>query len=162
MAGGQTLTPYDNADISNQISLKKFSPLLRKLGKYILEHEESKTIAQAIRDLNLKEASVWNVISQQRKKGNDFTAFIDQEAKQLLHNNKVAVYRSLLEGAVSRTSTSHNDRKLFAQLVGDAKDDVRISGSITLAIGVNVSSVIPQDDRDKGVIDVEPVIPVGK
>ena len=161
MAGGNAVTEFDNADLNNQISLKKFSPLLRKIGKYILENDEPKTIAQAVRDLNLNEMSVWNTITRNRKKGNDFTMFVDQEAKMLLHTNKVAVYRSLLSGAVSSTSTSHNDRKLFMQVTGDLKETVNV-GQITLAIGVNITNVSPQDDRAKGVIDVEPVIPVGK
>jgi len=161
MAGGRAVTEYDSADISNQISLKQFSPLLRKVGKHILESDTPKTIAQAIRDLNLNEASVWNIISQNRKKGNDFTAFIDQEAKSLLHVNKIAVYRSVLDQAVSQTSTSHNQQKLFTQLVGDTKESPNINiGALT--IGVNISSLPILDDREKGVIDVEPFIPKGK
>ena len=159
MAGGKTVSEYNTADISNHISLKQFSPLLRKVGKYILESDEPRTIAQAIRDLHLNETSVWNTISRNRKNGNDFTAFIDQEAKSLLHTNKMAVYRSVLEGAVSRSSTSHNDRKLFMQVVGDLKESTNFNVN-NLTIGVNIQGVLPQDnDRSKGVIDVEPVIP---
>ncbi len=159
MAGGQALTEYDTADVGNQISLKKFSPLLRKIGKYILESDEPKTIAQAIRDLKLNDASVWNTISRNRKKGNDFTEFVDQEAKLLLHTNKIAVYRSLVAGAVERSSTSHNDRKLFLQVAGDLKETTSLNIN-NLTIGVNIQGVKPQDnDRSKGVIDTQPIIP---
>jgi hypothetical protein len=127
----------------------------------MLESDEPKTIAQAIRDLNLKETSVWNIISQNRKKGNDFTAFIDQEAKSLLHANKIAVYRSVLDQAVSRTSTSHNQQKLFTLLVGDTKESTSINIG-TLTVGVNVSALPVETSRDKGVIDAEPYVPKGK
>lgn len=166
MAGGTAVKEYqtesDVVNISNQILLKHFPPKLRKLAKHLLESEQPMTVSDACRELKLNRASIGTLIYKSKQKGNDFVEFINEQSKMLLHTNRIGVYKATIRGAVSETSTSHNDRKLFAQLVGDAKDDTKINASITLAIGVNVSSVIPQDDRDKGVIDVEPVIPVGK
>ena len=160
MAGGQAITEYDNADVSNQISLKKFSPMLRKLAKHLIESDQPMTISDACRELKLNIDSVNNTITRARKKGNDFTKFIQEQSTMFLHNNRMGVYKSLVFGAVGPSSTAYQDRKTFLQVVGDLKESTQINTSITLAIGMNVTMVTPADqDREKGVIDTEPVIP---
>lgn len=162
MAGGQALTESEIMDITNFISLKQFPPKLRKLARFLLESDTPVTICEACKALELNIDSIYTMIARCRRKGNDFNEFINEQSQMLLQSNRVGVYQAVIQGAVSRSSTSHNQQKLFAQLVGDAKDDMRINTQITLAIGVNVSSVIPQDDRDKGCIDTDPIIPDGK
>lgn len=162
MAGGKAVTEYDKVDISNYIDLKRFAPKLRKLGKHLLKSDQPVTIKAACDRLKLNYESICTLIWKEKQKGNDFHKFIKNCSESILEANRIAVYDACIRGAVSETSTSHNDRKTYFQLTGDLKEDARINAQITLAIGVNVSSVIPQDDRDKGTIDVEPVIPVGK
>ena len=167
MAGGQVVTPFENesdvVDISNHILLKQFPPKLRKLAKYLLESEEPMTVSDACRDLNLNRASIGTLIYKAKQKGNDFIEFINEQSKMLLHSNRIGVYKAVVLGSVAQTSTAHQHQKLFSQLVGDTREDVRINSSITLAIGMNVTMVQPADqDREKGVIDTEPVIPSGR
>ena len=145
--------------LENVISLKKFPPELRKLGKYLLESPKPVTLTQACQELGLSVDSVYVSIHRAKKKGNDFQDFINQEANNILHKNKANVLRALVDGAVSE---SHNDRKLYFQLTGDLKETTNINVG-TLAIGINITGVTPQDqDRTAGTIDVEPVIPKGK
>ena len=159
MAGGQALTEREIMDITNFISLKQFPPKLRKLAKFLLESDTPLTICEACKVLKLNLDSIYTMIARCRRKGNDFNEFINEQSQMLLQSNRIGVYQAVVQGAVSGSSTSHNQQKLFSQLVGDAKEEVRISG-ITLAIGMNVTMVQPADqDREKGVIDVEPVIP---
>ncbi|OGE19522.1 MAG: hypothetical protein A3J42_09970 [Candidatus Dadabacteria bacterium RIFCSPHIGHO2_12_FULL_53_21] len=163
MAGGQALTEGEIMDITNFISLKQFPPKLRKLAKFLLESDTPLTICEACKVLKLNLDSIYTMIARCRRKGNDFNEFINEQSKMLLQSNRIGVYQAVVQGAVSRSSTAHNQQKLFAQLVGDAKDDVRINTSITLAIGMNVTMVTPADqDRDKGCIDVEPIIPLNR
>jgi len=163
MAGGTLVTEYDSVDTSNQISLKQFPPKLRKLAKKLLESDSPMTVSDACTELKLNIDSIYSMITRCRRNGNDFTQFIQEQSQALLHTNRIGVYRSVINQAVSSISTAHNQQKLFSQLVGDVKDDVRINGQITLAIGINTSAISPQDqDRNKGIIDVEPMVPRGK
>lgn len=161
MAGGKTITPYDQVDTSNYIDLSRFAPKLRKLGKYLLETDQPKTIKTACDELNLNYTSICTLIWKEKGKGNDFHQFIKDCAQSLLESNRVAVYSAMIKGAVSHSSTAHNDRKLFLQVGGDLKETEPININ-HLTIGVNVAGVLPQDSRPKGVIDVEPFIPKGK
>jgi regulatory protein YycI of two-component signal transduction system YycFG len=106
--------------------------------------------------------SVNSTIYRAKKNGNDFQKFIDEQAKMILHQNKVAVYKAVVDGAVSGSSTAHNNQKLYAQLTGDVKDSGATTTHITLAIGINSHPNIQFGDEERGVIDVEPVIPRGK
>jgi hypothetical protein len=162
MAGGRALTETEIMDITNFISLKQFPPKLRKLATFLLESDTPVTICEACKALKLNLDSIYTMIARCRRKGNDFNEFINEQSQMLLKSNRIGVYQAVIQQAVAGTSTSHNQQKLFASLVGDAKDDMRINTSITLAIGINVTGVTPQDDRAAGQIDCEPVIPVGK
>lgn len=148
--------------INETVSLKKFPPMLRKLAKYILENNTPTTLSCAARALNMNIYSVNSTIYRAKKNGNDFQKFIDEQAKMILHQNKVAVYKAVVDGAVSGSSTAHNNQKLFAQLTGDLKDSGATTTHITLAIGINSHPNIQFGDEERGVIDVEPVIPRGK
>lgn len=162
MAGGRAVTEYDSADVSNFIDLKQFPPVLRKLGKHLLESSDPITVSDACEKLKLNINSIYATISRCKKNGNDFMEFIDQQAKSILHVNKVAVLSSVVEGAVSRSSTSHNQQKLYFQLTGDLREsDININIG-TLTVGVNVAALPVSDNRDKGIIDIEPFIPKGK
>ena len=161
MAGGTALSESEIADVSNCISLKQFPPKLRKLGKFLLESDVPMTITDACKVLKLNMDSIYSMIGRCRRNGNDFSEFINEQSQMLLRNNRIGVYQAVIRGAVSNSSTSHNNQKLFSQLVGDAKEDVKISVG-TLAIGINITGIAPQDqDRTAGTIDVEPVIPKG-
>ena len=145
--------------IENTVNLKRFPPVLRKLGKYLLQSEKPVTMSGACQELGLNVDSVYVIINRCKKKGNDFQEYLNQQSTFLLHHNKVNVLRALVDGAVS---DSHMDRKLYFQLTGDLKETTNINVG-TLAIGINITGVNPQDnDRAAGVIDVEPVIPKGK
>lgn len=144
--------------LENVISLKKFPPILRDLGKYMLESPTPVTYTKACEDLNLNRDSIYTTINRVKRKGLDFQAFIDQESQSILHRSKMGVFRALVNGAVS---DSHNDRKLYFQLTGDLKETTNINVNV-LTVGVNVSALPVQDQRDRGVIDVEPFIPKGK
>lgn len=141
----------------NVISLKGFPPVLKRLGKHILESDKPLSIAQASDDLGLSLQAVYQYIWRSRKKGKDFNKFIQSVSQDYLHANKIGVVRALLDGAVS---DSHADRKLYFQLTGDLKENTVNTGSITLNIGINTAPVSSSETvQDKGVIDVEPVIP---
>ncbi len=150
MAGGKELVESDVVDISNYISLKQFPPKLRKLGKYLLQSDQPVTIMDACKAIDVKYDSIRSMIYKSKQNGNDFNRFIAEQADMILHAGKAEVYKALQKGAVSETSTSHNDRKTYFQLTGDLKENANINTSITLAIGINVNGVIPQDDREKG------------
>jgi len=66
---------------------------------------------------------------------------------------------SLTSIPYTAVSDSHADRKLYYQLTGDLKETTSTT-NITLAIGINSS---PHYDAptasEKGVLDVEPVVP---
>lgn len=151
-------TDNDLVSLENTISLKGFPPKLRKLAKFLLKNDVPCTISDACRELGLNRESIGVLIWRSKQKGNDFNRFIDEQSKMILHVGKAEVYKALQQGAVSQSSTSHNDRKTYLQLTGDLKESANLNiGSLT--IGVNINNVQPQDNRDKGVIDVEPVIP---
>lgn len=142
------------SNMSSQI--QDFPPRLQKIAKFILNSEQILTVDDAIRELNLNKKSIYNGISNCKKKGNDFYEFLNQSFHIILSRSKFKVGQSLVRGAVS---SSHMDRKLYFQLTGDLKASTNINVG-TLAIGVNISGLSPGDnDREKGVIDVEPVIP---
>lgn len=152
-------TRDDTVVLDNAISLKQFSPILRKLGKFLLKSDHPLTISVACDELNLNKESVYSSICRSRRNGNDFNRFIDEHAKSILHANKLAVYDRLIEGAVSDSSTSHNDRKTYLHLTGDLKEDTNITVN-NLTIGINISGARPADtQRPKGTIDVTPIIP---
>ena len=143
----------------NSINLKKFPPILRKVGKFMLQSDEPFTLMSACRAVNVNYDSIRTLINRSKRKGNDFQRFIDEQSSIFLHESKVGVYKALVNGAVS---DSHMDRKLYFQLTGDLKETTNINVG-TLAIGINITGVNPQDnERAAGVIDVEPVIPKGK
>lgn len=141
----------------NVISLKGFPPVLKKLGKHILENDKPISIAQAADDLGLSLQAVYQYIWRSKKKGKDFNKFIQSVSQDYLHANKIGVVRALLDGAVS---DSHADRKLYFQLTGDLKENTGNTTQITLNVGINA---IPQaaiiQAEEKGIVDVEPVIP---
>lgn len=149
---------HDEVILNETISLKQFPPILRKVAKKVLESDSPMSIADAARDLKLNIGSIHSTIYREKQKGNDFVCFIRDQAKLILNLNRVGVYNAVIQDAVSGASTSHNNQKLFAQLTGDLKDDVRVNIG-TLAIGINASPIIQNPDNEKGVIDVEPVIP---
>lgn len=165
MAGSKAVKVIDvesnivNTD--NLILLKQFPPKLRKLAKHLLESDQPLTVSDACRDLNLNRASIGTLIYKSKQKGNDFVQFIEEQSKMLLHENRIGVYKAVIRGAVQETSTSHNQQKLFTLLVGDTKESTSINIG-TLTVGVNVSALPVQDQRDKGVIDIEPYVPKGK
>lgn len=139
--------------------LKSYPPRLRKVAQYIFNSNRLLTVDDAIKELSLNRKSIYNGISNCKKKGSDFYEFLNQSFHIMLSKSKYEVGQALVREAVS---DSHMDRKLFFQLTGDLKETSNINFG-TLAIGINVSSIQPQDqDREKGVIDIEPVIPKGK
>ena len=150
----------ENAELTftNSISLKMLPRSVRKVARHLLMNDEPQTLKQACETVKVNYDSFKVMTTRLRTKGIDFQSFIDEQSNIILKQEKLAVNRSLVNGAVSG---SHNHQKLYYQLTGDLKESVSI-GQITLAIGINVAGVIPQDDRDQGVIDVEPVIPAGK
>jgi hypothetical protein len=113
----------------------------------MLESDTPMTVMDACRVLKLNHSSIYTLIYKSKQKGNDFNKFIDEQAKSILHANKVGVYKAIVQGAVSVTSTAHNNQKLFAQLTGDLKESLS-NGNVTLAIGINISGITPQDDRE--------------
>lgn len=143
------------------IDLRKFPPKLRQLGKYLLQSESPITMTQACIDLNLNRASIGTLIYKAKQKGNDFSSFIEQQRKSVLHLNKVGVYRSLVKGAVEG-SAAHI--KLFAQITGDLEEDRAAGITIKhLTIGINQTGTRPADlSKEKGIIDIKPEIPANK
>jgi len=144
------------------IDLRKFPPKLRQLGKYLLQSESPITMTQACIDLNLNRASIGTLIYKAKQKGNDFSSFIEQQRKSLLHLNKVGVYRALLKGAVEG-SAAHI--KLFAQITGDLEENPAAAGITIkhLTIGVSQLGARPADlSKEKGIIDINPEIPIAK
>lgn len=142
----------------NAISLRHFPLNIRKVAKKILETDASIRIKDACQMANVNYASFRTQVTRFRQKGIDFYQFIDEQAQSFLKEEKMAVNKSLVEGAVSG---SHNHQKLYYQLTGDLKETTNINIG-TLTVGVNVSSLPMDTSRDKGVIDVEPFIPKGK
>ena len=144
------------------IDLRKFPPKLRQLGKYLLQSESPITMTQACIDLNLNRASIGTLIYKAKQKGNDFSRFIEEQRKSILHLNKLGVYRALVKGAVEG-SAAHI--KLFAQITGDLEEN-RASAGITikhLTIGVSQTGARPADlSKEKGIIDLDPEIPPNK
>lgn len=162
MVSGNNITPYDHVDTSNHIDLSRFAPKLRKLGKYLLQNDKPTTIKAVCDELGLNYDSINALVWKEKRKGNDFYQFIKDVAQSRLNMNRVAVYDAMITGAVSSAPSSYQDRKTFLQLTGDLKEtDVNINIG-TLTVGVNVSVLPIQDQRDKGVIDVEPYVPKGK
>jgi len=143
------------------IDLRKFPPKLRKLGKYLLQSESPITMTQACIDLNLNRPSIGTLIYKSKQKGNDFSKFIEEQRKSLLHLNKLGVYRALIKGAVEG-SAAHI--KLFAQITGDLEEDRAAGITIKhLTIGVNQTGTRPADlSKEKGIIDINPEIPIAK
>ena len=162
MAGEKTVTQYDQVDKSNHIDLSRFAPKLRKLGKYLLKTDQPTTIKAACDKLKLNYESICTLIWKEKGKGNDFHEFIRDVSQSLLKMNRAAVYQATIRGAVGDAPSSYQDRKTFHQLTGDIKEsDLKVNVN-HLTIGVNIGGVQVQDDREKGVIDVEPLIPKGK
>lgn len=149
----------DQIIIENSISLKKFPPQLRKIGKFLLESEKPITLEAACKALEVNYDSVRTMIWKSKKKGNDFQRFIDEQSSIILHNNKIGVYKALIGGAVSPAPQSTSDRKLYFQLTGDLKETANVNVN-NLTIGINIQGIGPQDlDRSKGLIDTVPIIP---
>lgn len=143
-------------EFTNVVSLKRFPPKLRKLGKFLLETDEPCTISDACKKTGLNKDSVYVMIDRARKKGNDFQRFINEQASIMLFREKIAVHQSLVAGAVSG---SHQHQKLYYQLTGDLQNTVNTT-NITLAIGIaSDPGIAAVSASEKGVIDVEPVIP---
>ena len=149
----------DSVTFENSISLKKFPPTLRKLGKYLLQLDESITLKEACQRVKVDYGTAKSLISRHKQRGNDFHEFIEVTADTYLKENLLAVDHSTVQGAVSG---GHQDRKLYYQRIGKLTETTNINVG-TLAIGINITGVNPQDnERAAGVIDVEPVIPKGK
>ena len=143
----------------NAISLKHFPLNIRKVAKKILETDEPLRLKDACGMAKVNYNSFKVQVAKYRQKGLDFQTFIDEQANSFLKEEKMAVNRSLVNGAVSG---SHNHQKLYYQLTGDLKETTNINIG-ALAIGININGLSGQDDtRDKGTIDVEPFIPKGK
>lgn len=139
----------------NAISLKHFPPKLRKLGKYLLKSDKNMTVTEACKEIGIDRGTALTEIWRAKKKGNDFYKFIEDTSDSMLNMELMAVDTALLEGAVSG---SHNHQKLYYQRIGKLQD-VQANTATFLTIGINISGVSNQDDRDKGVIDVTPFIP---
>lgn len=141
----------------NVISLKGFPSVLKKVGKYILESDKPVTITEVAKELDIAPPTIYTAMFRARKKGKDFQKFIDQHSADYLRVSKLGVMRALVSGAVS---DSHADRKLYFQLTGDLKENTGNTTQITLNVGINA---IPQaavmQAEEKGIVDVEPVIP---
>lgn len=141
----------------NAVSLKTFPPILRKLAKHILKNDDKRTLDLIAKDLKLNKNSIYTEIWKARKKGIDFHQFIEDVSLTLLNANLISVDAATLEGAVSGT---HNDRKLYYQRIGKLTENTVNTTSITLNVGINA---IPQaavmQAEEKGIVDVEPVIP---
>jgi len=140
------------------IDLRKFPPKLRQLGKYLLQSESPITMTKACIDLNLNRASIGTLIYKAKQKGNDFSKFIEEQRKSVLHLNKVGVYKALIQSAIEGNTGSI---KLFLQVAGDLETDNNPGTHIKhLTIG-NQSGIRPKDLSDElGVIDTKPEIPI--
>jgi len=146
----------------NVISLKHFTPKLRKLAKYLLQMDKIVTLKQACDELNVNYGSVRSLISREKKKGNDFGRFIEEQRKSVLNLNKLGVYKSLIKGAVEG-SAAHI--KLFAQITGDLEENPAAAGINIkyLTIGISQAGARPADlSKEKGIIDINPEIPSNK
>ena len=143
------------------IDLRKFPPKLRQLGKYLLQSEAPITMTQACKDLNLNRPSIGTLIYKAKRKGNDFSKFIEEQRKSVLHLNKLGVYRALIKGAVEGRAAHI---KLFAQITGDLEEERATGITIKhLTIGVNQTGARPADlSKEKGIIDINPEIPIAK
>lgn len=123
----------------------------------MLESDKPIPIAQAASELGLSRDAVYSAIWKNKKKGRDFNKVIHDAAMNYMQMEKVSVVRALVDGAVS---DSHADRKLYFQLTGDLKENTGNTTQITLNVGINA---IPQaavmQAEEKGIVDVEPVIP---
>lgn len=153
-----TLPAAQDAEVilDPSISLKQFPPKLRKLGKYYLKNEKKLSITAACEELGLNRNSILTEIWRAKKNGNDFQRFIDTVSDTYLDVNLIAVDSSLVEGAVSG---SHQHQKLYYERTKRLQENISLNIN-HLTIGVNIQGVNPQDTgRDKGVIDVEPIIP---
>ena len=141
------------------IDLRKFPPKLRQLGKYLLQSESPITMTQACKDLNLNRASIGTLIYKAKQKGNDFSKFINEQRKSILHLNKLGVYKALIQSAIEGNTGSI---KLFLQVAGDLETDNNPGTHIKhLTIGINQSGIRPKDLSDElGVIDTKPEIPI--
>lgn len=139
------------------VSLKRFPRSLQKVAKTLLASDEPMTLKEASLKAGVSYDSIRTMIFRLRKKGIDFQSFIDVEASSMLRADKIAVHKALLAGAVSG---SHNHQRLYYQLSGDLKDDSRATMNVNLTVGINAMPLSNTEQReDKGVIDVEPVIP---
>jgi len=144
---------------SNQPEFTNYPPRLRKLANFMINSKEFVSIKQAVEALGLNEQSIWNAISESKKKGNDFYALVVSHFTNKLIRHKNDVGGALVERAVSG---SYNHQKLYFQLTGDLKEDSNITVN-NLTIGVNIVNSKPEDmERDKGIIDITPNIPKGK
>jgi len=149
-----------SASNNNQIDLSCYPPRLRKLATYMTNTKEFISIPEAVKVLGLNEQSIWNAISESRKKGNDFYALVTSQFRIKLLRHKNDVGSSLVERAVSG---SFNHQKLYFQLTGDLKESEKTVNINNLTIGINHSGTRPSDLSDeKGVIDIIPEIPIGK
>jgi len=143
-------------DGDKTIILSQFPRKLKLLGKFMLQNEDSLTIAEACERLELNKDSIYTMITRCRRKGNDFSKLINDQLQNVLHENKLRIGKSLVKEAVSG---SHNHQKLYFQLTGDLKEEANITVN-NLTIGINIEGSRPVDTRrPKGTIDVTPIIP---
>lgn len=148
-----------NTEIKKEtVQLQDFPPRLQIIAKHILNSDRIITLNDSIKELKLNKKSIYNGISSSRKKGKDFYEFLNRSFQIMLSRNKYEVGKALVREAVL---DSHADRKLFFQLTGDLKEQT-VSVTNTLTIGIAVNVPYPNTQEEKGVIDVEPVIPVGE
>ncbi len=141
---------------SNQPEFTNYPLRLRKLANFMMNSKVFVSIKQAVEALGLNEQSIWNAISESKKKGNDFTALVVSHFTNKLIRHKNDVGGALVERAVSG---SYNHQKLYFQLTGDLKEEANITVN-NLTIGINIEGSRPADTlRPKGAIDVNPIIP---
>lgn len=128
---------------------------LKKLLYHTLTHETPLTLIETCKVLKIRYTSVKTQMYELRKRGIDFQKYVDDIAEQYLRQNLLVVDKAMLTEAVSG---SFNHQKLYYQRIGKLSE-VSAPANITLSIGLNISNVEPQDHREAGTIDVEPIIP---
>lgn len=148
-------------DIKKLIELDKeldiYPPKLRDVALAIFNSDTPMNITEACNQLGYRRRSIYSMRARLKKdKGIDFYDLLDSHFKDILRENKVKVGNSLVNEAVSG---SHNHQKLYFQLSGDLKEDANITVN-NLTIGINITGSKPEDlQRDKGIVDVTPIIP---
>ena len=142
----------------NVISLKHFTPKLRKLAKYLLQMDKKVTIKQACEDINVNYGSIRSQISREKIKGNDFYAFIEAVSEAYLNSSLIAVDSATVEGALNGSA---RDRELYYKRSGKLNDrpQIEINTNLSLTYAVQVNEGSNRDNREKGENSLIPFIP---